>query len=53
MHGSVGISLFPGDADDETTLMQHADTAMYRAKRAARGAHLFWIDDAAAGRAGA
>jgi diguanylate cyclase (GGDEF)-like protein/PAS domain S-box-containing protein len=40
--GSIGISLFPRDAHDAAELMQHADTAMYRAKRDARGGHVFW-----------
>jgi diguanylate cyclase (GGDEF)-like protein len=29
---SVGVSLYPRDAGDPATLLQHADTAMYRAK---------------------
>lgn len=29
---SIGISLFPNDADDVTTLLKHADSAMFRAK---------------------
>ncbi len=29
---SIGISLFPDDADDVTTLLKHADSAMFRAK---------------------
>src|SRR5690606_16007330 len=29
---SIGISLFPNDADDVATLMKHADSAMFRAK---------------------
>ena len=32
---SVGVSLFPGDAREPERLLEHADTAMYRAK--ARG----------------
>ena len=41
-HGSIGISLYPADATDAAGLMQFADAAMYRAKRSARGAHVFW-----------
>jgi len=29
---SVGVSLFPDDAEEEAALLQHADLAMYRAK---------------------
>ncbi len=35
--GSVGISLFPHDAQDAETLMKNADTAMYRTKRTEPG----------------
>lgn len=31
---SIGVALFPADGADATTLMQHADLAMYGAKRA-------------------
>jgi len=31
---SVGVSFFPSDADDAASLMNHADQAMYKAKRA-------------------
>ncbi|MFN7993110.1 MAG: PAS domain S-box protein [Bryobacteraceae bacterium] len=33
---SVGISLFPRDGDDATTLQKHADVAMYEAKSRGR-----------------
>jgi diguanylate cyclase (GGDEF)-like protein/PAS domain S-box-containing protein len=41
-HGSIGISLYPRDATGAAELLQHADAAMYRAKREARGRHMFW-----------
>ena len=33
---SVGIALFPEDGRDSATLLKHADTAMYHAKRSGR-----------------
>lgn len=44
---SIGISVFPDDAADETTLVQHADVAMYLAKELACGYRFY---DAAADR---
>lgn len=31
--GSLGLAIFPEDGDDAATLIEHADSAMYRAKR--------------------
>ncbi len=39
---SIGISLFPGDGADHEELLKHADTAMYEAKSAGRGAYRFY-----------
>lgn len=35
--GSLGLSFYPGDADDGDTLLRYADLAMYQAKQAGRG----------------
>ncbi len=40
--GSIGITLYPEDADDAETIMKYADTAMYRAKRAGRDRFSFF-----------
>jgi len=36
LSGSIGISIFPRDADDAATLLRHADAAMYEAKAEGR-----------------
>jgi signal transduction histidine kinase len=46
---SVGIAIYPDDAEDFETLVARADAAMYRAKRLQAGSHAFHaaIPDAA------
>ena len=39
---SMGISLFPADADDSDALLRHADAAMYRAKQLGRNRYCFY-----------
>ncbi|HEY8585040.1 MAG TPA: diguanylate cyclase [Capillimicrobium sp.] len=38
---SIGVSTFPDDAPDPDTLLQHADAAMYAAKAAGGGHHVY------------
>ena len=33
---SIGIAIFPADGEDESTLLSHADQALYQAKGAGR-----------------
>jgi diguanylate cyclase (GGDEF)-like protein/PAS domain S-box-containing protein len=40
--GSIGISLYPDDADDSTRLIRNADTAMYQAKAHGGGTYRFY-----------
>lgn len=42
---SIGIALFPADGMDATSLIQHADLAMYGAKRLGRNRIQFFSED--------
>lgn len=42
---SIGISLFPTDANDVNSLIKHADAAMYRAKNQGRNRYAFYTSD--------
>jgi diguanylate cyclase (GGDEF)-like protein/PAS domain S-box-containing protein len=41
---SVGVALYPVDGEDSATLLRHADTAMYAAKREGRGNFQFFSE---------
>lgn len=43
--GSIGIAVFPEDAPDASTLLKHADLAMYRAKDSGRNTYQFFRPD--------
>ena len=45
--GSVGISLFPDDADDVESLLKNADMAMYRAKELGKNNYQIFSSDLA------
>ncbi len=42
---SMGICLYPQDAEDAATLMRYADAAMYRAKEAGRNRYRFFTPE--------
>jgi len=42
---SIGVAIFPGDADSGEDLVRAADTALYRAKTAGRGTYRFFEAD--------
>jgi diguanylate cyclase len=39
---SIGIAVFPDDATDRNSLLSHADTALYQAKKEGRGTYRFF-----------
>jgi diguanylate cyclase (GGDEF)-like protein len=41
LSASIGIAMYPGHGDDATSLLRHADVAMYRAKRDGDGYALY------------
>ena len=41
---SIGIAIFPDHGEDIGTLLKHADTAMYEAKRQGRNAFSLYVD---------
>jgi diguanylate cyclase (GGDEF)-like protein/PAS domain S-box-containing protein len=45
MSASIGISIYPDNATDIDTLIQQADAAMYKAKRAGRSTYRFFSAD--------
>ncbi|OGA71575.1 MAG: hypothetical protein A3G27_17950 [Betaproteobacteria bacterium RIFCSPLOWO2_12_FULL_66_14] len=42
---SIGISLFPDDGQNLTTLLNNADTAIYKAKQQGRNSYVFHSDE--------
>ena len=39
---SIGIAIFPDDAEDAANLLKLADSAMYRSKQEGRNSYRFW-----------
>jgi len=42
---SIGIALYPDNAEEAADLMNHADTALYRAKQDGRGTYRFFLEE--------
>ncbi|BCK86311.1 hypothetical protein MIZ01_0065 [Sideroxyarcus emersonii] len=42
---SIGISIYPDDARDTTTLLKYADSAMYKSKQSGRNNFQFYTDE--------
>ncbi len=42
---SIGISVFPGDGEDEQTLLKNADIAMYHAKEGGKNNYAFYCEE--------
>lgn len=45
INASIGISIFPLDSTDPSTLIRFADSAMYQAKEAGRGGYAFFTSE--------
>ena len=45
LSGSIGITVFPTDAENASDLVRNADIAMYRAKDGGKGRHAFYSPD--------
>ncbi|MBF0379968.1 MAG: EAL domain-containing protein [Magnetococcales bacterium] len=43
--GSIGVTVFPNDAEDAEELIKHADSAMYQAKTAGRSTFRFYTKE--------